>query len=135
MTRAADAHDESEEDDEEAYTEDDIAAMNSAQLNRFRHKRAIVPIILGGVLALLLICLIVGVLLVKGPGQALRGYSISASNVAPIWKNKVFDWTTPLALNSFKVESFVRQRRRLPWKNVQQVFQTFRHSLKEALPG
>ena len=72
------------------YTEEELMAMNTAQLSRNRSKRGLVPFIIGATAIALLVALIVGVSVVRSPGVALQGYSVSADAVSPIWKYSIF---------------------------------------------
>jgi hypothetical protein len=84
--RAADARESSEEDEPEAmYTEEEMMAMNAAQLSRSKTKRTLIPFIIAAVAIVLLVGLIIGIATLRNPGTALKGYSVVASDVSPSW--------------------------------------------------
>lgn len=71
------------------YTEDELIALNAAQLGRSRSKRALIPFIIAAIAVVLLVSLILGVALIRKPGIALKGYSVNANDVSPAWSNSV----------------------------------------------
>ena len=71
------------------YTEEEMLALDSAQLTRSKTKRALVPFIIGAVAVVLLIGLIVGIAVIRNPGRALKGYSVAANDVFPSWSQSV----------------------------------------------
>lgn len=90
VSRADDARETSEDDEpEELYTEDEMIALNVAQLGRNRTKRALIPFIIAAVAITLLVGLIVGIAMLKRPGTSLEGYSVNANDVSPVWSVSV----------------------------------------------
>lgn len=86
VSRAADAREGSEDDEAETlYTEEEINAMNKAQISHSKTKRALIPLIIGSLAVLLLVGLIIGIASLKNPGVALKGYSVASNDVSPAW--------------------------------------------------
>ena len=67
------------------YTEEEMMAMNAAQLSRSKTKRTLIPFIIAAVAIVLLVGLIIGIATLRNPGTALKGYSVVASDVSPSW--------------------------------------------------
>lgn len=109
MSRADDAHEESEDEEPDSiYTEEEILAMNTAQLGRNRTKRRLIPLVIGGIAILLLVGLLIGVASIQNPGYALKGYAVSASDVSPVWSAFVlFNISGPA---KYKVHNLVRAK-------------------------
>jgi hypothetical protein len=91
ISKADDARETSDDEPEEMYTEEEILAMNTAQLTQSRSKRGLIPFIIGATAIALLVALIVGVSVVRSPGVALKGYSVTADAVSPIWRWSIFE--------------------------------------------
>jgi len=94
------------------YTEEEMLALDSAQLTRSKTKRALIPFILGAVVVVLLIGLIVGIAAIRNPGRALKGYSVTANDVMPVWSQSV------LFNNSDTVKYQIHQLVRIEFRSV-----------------